>query len=394
MMKEERKASLVAAAFGSVAIGGFWLARPTPEKGGLKIVEQRNLPPQGIGLDRDAAVLFRVKVPAALRDAREDNLPISFRLVDDRGRVYPLANMADPQYSTALKLQRGYSVAPQNPRLEATVDGKTYAPVDVRDVPAPEKIELAPRPHPQLALVSRGEFALDVEARGTIPRNERWRIAARRTPFVNGLQSIAELPSFQRRWPTHRMSIPFAEQAGAVEVDFMRYRMKEVSEIITIPNLRLQKRFGGTALIVDDKTVIKNGLGAQIFLPRQYSGPHRPIRRGDPKIGLANLTLIAPWMKGNEIDGSSLRSGRPPQLQLLSPAPETLGLREIHIGSGLLRAKHEPNRPLVEGTFTAKARVTFYRPILIEQTRATLPIERGDPLPRELPDSLSGPRNR
>ncbi len=370
---EDRKASWVAGALGCAAVGGFWLARPERTPAALRLLEQRNLPLSA--LDRDAAAAFRIELPRRVREAMDDSLPVVFRIVDREGRVYPLSAMHDPR-GGSLKLPKGYPTDPVSPRLEAAVNGRPLASVALRPLPPPPSIPLVATPEAPFRLVNRGQAWLDAEPKGTIPKGERWRIIGRRTRFATEIDASADIPSYSYRRPSHRFALPFAEVAGLVEVDLVRYRPTPVSTVVRLSGLRLVRRFGGVGLVVDRSVVVDNALGARIIVPKQYIGPHRPLRRPDPLLASASLALAPPWYK------ETLRSPfpereRPPRIEILSPAPESLGLRELHIGPGLRRAASDDVGPLREGLFEATIRVTFLKPVPIDRRTYVVPVETG-----------------
>jgi len=355
----------------------------------LRLTQQIAFPPNGVGTDRDAAAAFRVALPGAVRDAITESQSVAYRMVDRQGRVYPLFPMTDPLYAGALKLPRGYASRPEGPRLEVTAFGRPLGSCVVDDLPQPVRTPLVATPSPLVGLVYEGGGTLRVVAQRPIPTDERWNIATRRTCYAEHVEAFAQIPLRARsRWSYDRLSLPYAEEAEAVELDVSRYRLRRSSMTMTIPNLRLERRHGGTALIVDRTIVVPNPMGANVRVPRQYVGPHGPVRHGDSRTATASITIVPPWQKGSESPSESHRE-RGPMVELLSPRPESLGLRALHIGGGVLQAKERPTGPLKEGPFAATVRVTFVRPVLIERRRNVVPV-RIAPRPWPIVDSFRG----
>ena len=83
-----------------------------------------------------------------------------------------------------------------------------------------------------------------------------------------------------------------------------------------------------------------------------------------------------------------LRRGRGPRIEILSPSPESLGLRELRIAFQSRIAKGALQRSVQAGPFEAKVRVTFLRPIPVETRTLVLPIRVG-PSPSSVQAELS-----
>ena len=368
---EERSASLVAIALGGLAICGFWAVRPTKSNLDLRVVDQWT-PSDRSGPDGDAAALFRISVKGA---ARYDETPISYQIVGAAGNAYPLGPASTPGALNILKLTRGFPSPLDSPRLVAMANGRTLGSVPLRSLPRPEHHPLVASLDPPVALVQHGPAGLFAEPTKPIPKDERWRIVARGTPFREGLDSASGVGPFEGHY-SRRLDVPFADEAGVVEVDLTRYRLRAESEIVQIKGMRLERRFGGTALVVDRHVRVPNGLGAEILLPAQDNGPRRAGRYQTPPHASANLVLNPPWLKDLPTD---LQRGRGPRIQIISPSPESLGLRELRIGPQSRLSPGPLSVPVREGEFPVTARITFYRPIPIETRRWVVPVTVGQP---------------
>lgn len=369
---EDRKASLIAAAFGSVAIGGFWFARPAKGVATLRVVAQWE-PGLRSGLDADAAVAFRIEPRGALRQIEPDGRMVEYRLVDGKGRGYPLVPMADLVDRGGLKLVRGYPKALESPRIVALVDGRPLASVAIQPIPAPVRAPLAATPDAPLVLLSRGGSDLFVRPSHPIPADERWRVVARRTSYAK-VESATEVGPLRDRSDMGRLVVPYASEAGLIEVEVTRYRLVPRSDVVRIPNLRLFRRFGGTVVAVAQSATIPNRIGATIHLPPQDNGPHRMVQHGDSRTAIVNLAVTPPMDGRDGKDANGMRRLRGPRIQILSPAPESLGLREIRLGGSVLRAEGPPSETLKEGEFSISARLTFARPVPIGKFRAVVPV--------------------
>ncbi len=367
------KASLVAAAFGSVAIGGFWLVRPMKLGATLRVVDQWT-PSTRDGPDGDAAALIRVDLRGAGHD---DESPIQYRVVGRDGSSYGLVPSAAPGALGILKLPRGYSHRLDSPRLVARSANREFASAALRPLPVPEFHPLTPSSRPPFALVLRGDSGLFAEPKSSIPGNERWRVTAIRTPFADGLNAISSVAPSEARY-TRRLAVPFADEAGLVEVEFTRYGFIPQSEVIHLKGMRLQRRFGGTALIVDHGVRVRSRLDADIQLPRQDNGPRHAVRHGNGRFAALNLTIVPVWFASLPPE---LQRGSGPKVEILQPTPESLGLQELRIASQSRRSHRPPIGPLREGPFAASLRVTFFRPIAIEKKRLVVPVTFGAPLP-------------
>lgn len=368
---EDRKASLLAFGVGSLAIGGFWVARPTGLHGSLRIVEQRSLPPHGVGLDDDAVAAIRVRLPMGRIQQNSDSL--IYRVVDRKGQIYPLSPMTEPGYIGSLKLSRGYPSRIEEPRIQAVLDGDVVASELMGELPAPVKTELRPQKSPLLSLVYHDGW-LEVRPRVPIPNNERWRVRALRTPFTEIQNVSAVLPNRMTRRPSSWLRIPYESRSETVEVEVLRYRLQESSEVVRIPGFNLVKRFGGTALIVDESQLIPSRLGLFLRVPKQYMGPYRIGRHADPRTASASVNLDFGDDSAKAEDPLPSHFGT---LEIISPQPRELGLRELRIGPGVLRNEVSNDAPLVTGPFSVTARVKTYQPFLVDRFTSVLQIERG-----------------
>lgn len=375
---EDSKASCLAAAVGCVALGGFWAARPSAAPKAIRVVEQVTFA-NGIGADPDAAVAFRVRLPSVVQEALDDNRPVSYRLIDRQGRIYPLGGMSDVRYAGALKLSRGYAEGADHPRLEVVAGEQVLAAAAVQDIPAPvdHHMPLGPSPIP-VKLTYRGGGWLTAEARRPIPAMERWRIVALRTRHGAPAASFAELPAAGLRQMSQRIEMPFAEQAERAEVEFVRFKLQPVTTTVHLPNLRLVEKFGNVALVVDEDTVVPNSMGAHILLPKQYSGPRRPARVEVPRRAAVNLIVIPPWLR--DATPGEWRRERGCSVEIVSPRPEWLGVRQFSIGNGVLVALGPSLGPVRTEPFTAVVRLTALRPVPIERVRTVIQIA-ADPKP-------------
>lgn len=372
---EDRKASLVAVGVSSVAIGGFWMARPNVARAGLKVVEQRNLSLAGLGIDRDAAVMFRLAIPAAYRDR---DRAVQYRIVDRRNRVFPLAPMNDPAFPDTLKLQRGYPHRAEAPRLVAVCGSEILGSVSVGDLPEPTYESLDPRPNPFVSLVLRDGW-IDVRPRGRMPRNERWRIDLRRTEFgpVSGLWTV--LPNRGFRSSPLGLSLPFAGESKSVEIDITRFRLEEHKRMVEVPGLRLHHHQGGIGISVDKSqkhTVPLGPVIASIEVPQQDTGPYRPDKGRLQLIGRALLSvdfgqpLTRPFPERRDPPSVTRTS-----IELLSPLPSSLGLDELRLGPASYRSDLKPGTPIKTGPFTARLRLTAWEPKPIGKFTAVVPVE-------------------
>jgi hypothetical protein len=367
---EDRKATLLAFGVGSLAIGGFWVARPTGLHGSLRIVEQRNLPPQGVGLDDDAAVAIRVRRPSEQTESSTDSL--FYRIVDRQGQVYPLTPMIEPGFIGSLKLPRGYPTVIEEPRIQAILNGEVVAVEPIKPLPGPNKTELRPTSSPALSLVFHDGW-LEARPKIAIPKNERWRIRAIRTPYTDIRSVTASLPNRMSRHPSSWLRIPYEGRAEMVEVEVTRYRLKEWTDVVHIPGFNLIKRFGSTALLVDQARVIPTRLGMSLRVPKQYMGPYRIGRHPDSRMAGAAVTLDFGDALPKSEDSFPDHFG---SIEILSPQPKELGLRELRIGPGVLRSKISNDMHLKTGPFSVTARVKTYEPILIDRSTCVLRVEK------------------
>ncbi len=367
---EDRKASLLAFGVGSLAIGGFWVARPTHLHGSLRIVEQRSLPPHGVGLDDDAVAAIRVRMPA---DRHEQSDSLFYRVVDRKGEVYPLSPMAEPGFIGAFKLSRGYPARIEEPRVQAILDGEVVGSELLKELPAPSKTELKPKGNPALRLVYHDGW-LEVRPTKPLPKDQQWRVRALRTPYTDVRDVTAVLPIRMSRHPSSWLRIPYEARSEAVEVEVLRYHLRESTDVVEIPGFNLVKRFGSTGLIVEQSRLIPSRLGLTLHVPRQYMGPYRPGRLADPRVAAAAVSLDFGLGVPKSDDPIPDRFG---SLEILSPLPAELGLRELRIGPGVLRSKIANDAPLKTGPFSVTARVKTYKPVLMDRYTTVLKIERG-----------------
>jgi hypothetical protein len=100
----------------------------------------------------------------------------------------------------------------------------------------------------------------------------------------------------------------------------------------------------------------------------------------------AALSIVPPGQKRDDAP-MSFRRERGPMVEILSPSPESLGLRELHIGGGVRRARKTPVGPVKEGVFAATLRVTFVRPVYMDRKRSVVPVRIA---PKPWPDSNGG----
>lgn len=368
---DDRRVSLLAASVGGLALGGFWLARPS-SLARLNVVEQW-APPQGQGgSNADAAVVFRVDT-GNVRFAASDDRTSDFQVVDARGRGYPLV----PAGPGLLKLQTGYPKGIPSARVVMMEEGRVVASAKVDPIPDPVSLPLVPHPHPDFALVYRGGSSLETVPRHPFSADERLRVAALRTRYAFAVNdSVAEATNngFRR---SNRLFVPYAETAGAVEVQLDRFRLQRHSTVVRIPGLRIVRRFGHAALAIDRPVSIDIGNGLEVQLPDQNFGPHRPSAFEDARKLAATLNL-------GYADGSTGGPGKPFLLfscDLISPTAESLGLRELRIGSATSTSKTKGLGPLKEGPFTAVVRVGIGRFVRTARSVTTVPVEIGAPSP-------------
>ncbi len=366
---EDLKASVVAAAIGSVAVTGLWLARPANSRESIRVVEQWT-PAAHEGPDGDAAVAFRIVVRGAVREALDEERSVGFRLADRAGHDYSLFPMSGPAGDLTLKLPRGYANGLREPRIVAVCEGKTIASMPVAPVPEPFRTELRPTKTPPLKVVLQGGRGLKVQPAAPIPSDEAWQVETRRTPFV-AVHATTVVDRFGGHDPRH-FTLPYAEEAGVVEIDLTRYRLVPHRGVVRIPGLRLESRYGGTALVVDKSLRVANDLGLDIVLPCQDNGPHRAVRHGDPRSAIVNLSFH-PIQKDDPSHGWS--QGRRMRAEILSPSPEELGLKEIRLGIARRRSTKANAGSLRTTPFTLTARITMLEPVLIDTVRTVVPIE-------------------
>jgi hypothetical protein len=381
---EDRKASLVAVGVSSIAIGGFWMARPNAEHAGLRVLEQRNLPFNGIGLDRDAAVLFRIAIPASFRDREK---AIQFRIVDRQKHVFPVLPMTDPGFPDSLKLQRGYAYRADRPHLVAVCDSELLGSVPVGDLPDPEAELLDPKPNLSLSLVKRDGW-IDVIPRGRIPRDERWRVEALRTPYGRVADVWTMLPNRGFRSINPGLTIPFANEVQAVEIEVTRFRFEQYECTVDIPNLRLQQREGGVIISVDkgqERSVRLGSFVASVDVPKQETGPLPGRKSLPPTVGRAMINIE--FSEGVSSPFGERRD--PPKMtrtgvEIVSPLPSALGLSELRLGPTFLQSDLKPGTPIKTGPFTARLRLTAWKPKAVGSFTAVVPVEID-------PDAPKGP---
>ena len=377
---------MVAAAFGSVAIGGFWLARPVKDLRPLRLVEQW-VPIVRRGADEDVAMAFRVDFRKGLRAAQDEGRTVEYRVIDRSGGQYTLQALADPNVPDGLKLQKGYARPILSPRLAAYSGEELLASVPLAPLPPPERVALIPRSDADLALVYHPGGGVFAEPKRGLALNERWRVIARRSPSDGHLDASAIVSPRTERASSRRLNVPYPWDVAALDVEIVRYRMVPHSEIVTVPNLRLERRFGGTALVVDTRTDVPNSLGASICLPVQDNGPRRPLRRSDPRVAFASLVVTRPDLQAPPPPGARREVG--PLIEILTPSAESLGLKEIRIGGGVRRAKDDPTRSVYTGPFAASLRVTYLRPVAVGSRHAVIPVTTGSEMPRSRGNGLA-----
>ena len=374
---EDLKASLLAVAFGAFAVGAFWLARPLGPKATLRVVDQWT-PDARTTADKDAAVAFRVDYASVERLAREQDQTVEYRIVDRQGHGYPLVTMSDSPSAGVFKLQRGYNRRIDAPRLAAFVGDRIVAAAPIRALPAPENETLVPTPDPGFRIVFHKGAGPIVQPDEDFPKDERWRIVANRSSHAASLDAWCDLSldGDSRHGP--RLPIPFGDESPLVEAQVVRYRVEKRSEVVRVDGLRLVQRFGGTAMVVDRPMRVRSRFGGRIFVPQQDNGPKRPIRRADPRLAQVSLSVGSPWAEVLDYGPpGDVRRDRVPEVQVLRPLPESLGLNVLGIGGGRLVAKRTPKGPVRTGPFVATIRITYDYPVEIERRSVVVPIEIG-----------------
>ena len=368
---EDRSASWVAVAFGGMALGGFWFARLEKAAPSLRVTAQW-IPGGDYGLDADAVAAFRLETKGALHEAQMDGRTVEYRIVDRQGEGYGLLPMMDPLEPNALKLVRGYPKDLDAPRIVAYVGGVPVASAAVSPLPKVRSVSLVADPRAPLFLETQGGDDLLAKTAQPLPKNEVWRVRAIRTPFT-GVDSLTEVGASQSWNQGNRLHIPYGRQIRNVEVEVVRYRLKPRIEVVAIPGVRLMRRLGGTATVVASARVIPSRYGAKIRLPEQATGTRRKSSDGDSRIAVVNLSVMPPI---RESDGpSGIQGMRGPKVEILSPAPASLGLRELRLGGAVLRTKVPLTQPLREGLFTIKARLVFYEPMEQDRFRIVVPVK-------------------
>ena len=372
---EDRRASWVAVAFGGVALGGFWFARPERAPSILRVVSQW-VPDGAYGLDADAVTAYRLDAKGALREAQLDGRMIEYRVVDRQGHGYDLQPMKDPLEPKGLKLVNGYPKDLEDPRIVAYIGGVPSASVAITPIPKTHPVSLVTDLDPSLVLFSRGGDDLAVKTTKPIPKDEVWRVRALRTPFAE-VDSTAEIGASQDRDMFNHLHIPYGNEVGKVEVEVVRYRLRACEETVEIPKVRLAQRFGGTATFVDAPSSIPSRYGATIRLPKQDNGARRTILHGDTRVAVINLSVLPPVTKSDTKLG--MRRMRGPTIEILSPSPESLGLREMRLGGAVRRAHGKPVEDLSKGIIVIKARLVFYEPVECDRFRAVVPVVEAPP---------------
>ena len=365
---EDRRASWIAAAFGSVAIGGLWLARPERQPPGLRVAAQW-IPENDYGVDADAAVAFRVEARGALRELVQDARLVEYRLVDGAGG-YNLVPMSDPIDVGVLKLPKGYPRDLRSPRLVAYINGVPSASTPIRPLPQVVRTPLVETPEPPIVLYSRSEGELIPRMVKPLPKNERWRVEVVRTPTLD-VDAWAEIGPLGERWNDGRLLVPYGLEAGKAEVRLTRYRLVPRSENVRVPGIRLTRRFGGTALIVDDTIAFTTPMGAVVRIPMQDNGPQRQVRHGDSRTAVVNVAIVPPTAS---FDGEAPRRLRGPAIEILSPSPESLGLRELRFGGKARSSSKEPTRDVRRETFSLDVRLTYFSMKPVESFLAVVPV--------------------
>ncbi|RYG23237.1 hypothetical protein EON82_14640 [bacterium] len=388
---EDYKASLVAVGVGGFAIGGFWIARPTASAATFRVIEQRNLPLAGIGLDRDAAVLFRIAAPAGQGDR---DVGLQYRIVDRANRIYPIVPMNDRAFPNAYKLQRGYSHRAVAPRLVAVAGTEIVGSVSVGDLPEPIFEGLLPKPNPFMSVVRRNGF-IDVRPRSRIPRNERWRVVVRRTQngTVSDVWTMLPNRGFRTWFPG--FAIPFGNETEVVELELTRYRLREIKNIVQLSGLRLREQRRAPCIVIDRSQFQKVRLGPyaiDIAIPQQDTGPFRVRTAHPPRVARASVNIaFSP-------DTETLRLQKEPPLsvrsavEILSPDPAELGLSELRLGAAVRETRLPAGTPIKTGPFAARLLVTVWKPEAVGQFIASVPVENAPPMVGTMPSGFSAVR--
>jgi len=355
------------------------MARPNVERAGLRVLEQKNLPPMGIGIDRDAAVMFRMAIPASFRDREK---AIQFRIVDRQNRVFPVFPMLDASFPDSFKLQRGYSHPADGPRIVAICGSELLSSVPIEDLPKPSFERLDPKPNPFVSLVRRDGW-IDVLPRGRIPRNERWRIEVLRTPYTKVSDVWTMLPNRGFRATNPGLTVPFANEAASLEIQITRFQFEEYKRDVEVPNLRLHKHEQGIGISVDEDqshTVRVGPITVSVDVPKQDTGPYRDRSAHPPLLGRALLGIEfdegnhSPFAEKRD-SPTATRTG----IEILSPTPSSLGLSELRLGPAFLRSDLKPGTPIKFGVFTARLRLTAWEPKPIGSFTAVVPVEVDSP---------------
>ena len=361
---EDRRATGIAMAVGAAAVGGLWLARPSAARATLSVVDQW-IPVAANGPDADAAAFFRLRLGGAARSALEEGQRIEFRLVGRSGRGFVLVP-ADSPRQDLYKLRLGYALPPTASRIVAMLDGSVIGSAPVADLPRPRGIELRPSAAPPLTFLVSPDEGLRVATNRAIPKGERWIVAIRRTPY-GPVDAVFGIDASGVR-DFRRATIPYASQAGFAEIDVERLRMVPRSEVIEVAGMRLAERFGGAALVVDRPLRLTTRLGMDLHLPRQDNGPRHPVRSGNGRTAWVSLTARDLRKKS----GPGRRFGV--RFEILSPKPETLGLRALRVGNGILSAEAPPRGPVATGPIVLRLRVTRVDPVPVGTSRYVVPV--------------------
>ncbi len=259
---------------------------------------------------------------------------IQFAAVDAAGRRYAIrrARFAESFGGiTTIRILRGYSRTPKGLELLMVVNGKVEKSWPIRAVAAPQVAisaeERAQMPSKEDARGVAWRTGERDEVRVSLPvpgRGERvLRIKPTRSTYaaLSRPPRTVEVPRDSRAGELS-LFIPNSEEAQEVEIEARAYDWVEQSEVVTLDGMHLEVRDGEPTLVVPRELHTKARLGWEVRLPDDSDFP----------FGMAGVPgFTVEHLSNSPTTRKLVGQGHTFNVDLLSPAPQTLGLQAIKI---------------------------------------------------------------
>ncbi|HTQ12200.1 MAG TPA: hypothetical protein VMI31_19205 [Fimbriimonadaceae bacterium] len=319
-------------------------------------------------------------------------IPLSIK--DSAGNDYSFALERKDGGLFALHLKRGYDKKPDSLTVTESSGGKEIGSWKIADIPAPKLLlpDDALKGNPigivQLASGRGGRISASPKLNAPLGQNQGailHPLEASYTPIdtsrlPNGLVSKPGDTAFDDSF-----NLPNGKMARRVSFDMQTYEGVTTTETVALKTVQIQSAFGQPYISVAKDETVATPSGVKLIAHAQANAPRRAPRKPHNDVTL---------MLNLDVDALKPVAGIAPSVsvQLVSPAPATLGLRQIKLETSFLNpsdgadvfappaaqtlAGAAPDAAVKTGAVAPLVfKITIIRPKLVSTKRIVLPVD-------------------